>query len=266
MTSRSQRQMTHSVQQDGTTCSRKREAASYASLAESFGVSPTPAMTLIDVDGTLPPADLAAAGAEAAARAILRHDIGGSIGIDLPTVAGKAQRQRIGELVDAILPQPFERTAVNGFGFLQIVRPRRRASLFELAADRPAFEARALLRRAAMERTGATRSGGQPRRRRLSRERAGLARNSGEANRRGCHLANARPSFPSMGPMPRTADSKTCPICRKPASRRACTVLLARVQGPRPLEMARRGLSHRGPASRRPSEALGGVDSEERDS
>ena len=120
-------------------------------------VSPTPAMTLIDVDGTLPPAELAAAGAEAAARAILRHDIGGSIGIDLPTISGKAQRQRIGELVDAILPQPFERTAVNGFGFLQIVRPRRRASLFELAADRPAFEARALLRRAAMERTGATR-------------------------------------------------------------------------------------------------------------
>lgn len=120
-------------------------------------VSPTPAMTLIDVDGTLPPAELAAGGAEAAARAILRHDIGGSIGVDLPTISGKVQRQRIGELVDAILPQPFERTAVNGFGFLQIVRPRRRASLFELAADRSAFEARALLRRAAMERTGPTR-------------------------------------------------------------------------------------------------------------
>ena len=44
------------------------------------------------------------------------------------------------ENVDAILPQPFERTAVNGFGFLQIVRPRRHASLFELAADRAAFE------------------------------------------------------------------------------------------------------------------------------
>jgi len=86
----------------------------------------------------------------------MRHGIGGSIGIDLPTIAGKAQRQAIGEAVDAILPQPFERTAVNGFGFLQIVRPRRHASLFELAADRAAFEARALLRRAAMERKGAT--------------------------------------------------------------------------------------------------------------
>jgi ribonuclease G len=114
-------------------------------------VSPTPAMTLIDVDGTLPPVELAMAGARAAARAILRHGIGGSIGIDLPTVQGKEQRTAIGAVVDAILPNPFERTAVNGFGFLQIVRPRRHASLFELAADRAAFEARALLRLAARE-------------------------------------------------------------------------------------------------------------------
>ena len=114
-------------------------------------VSPTPAMTLIDVDGTLPAADLALAGAIAAARAIRRHGIGGSIGIDLPTIGGKAQRQAIGEAVDAHLPQPFERTAMNGFGFLQIVRPRRHASLFELAQDRAAFEARALLRRIARE-------------------------------------------------------------------------------------------------------------------
>jgi hypothetical protein len=120
-------------------------------------VSPTPAMTLIDVDGRLPPFELALAGAEAAASTILRHGIGGSIGVDLPTVAGKAQRQEIGAVVDAILPQPFERTAVNGFGFLQIVRARTHASLFELAADRAAFEARVLVRRAALERTGAVR-------------------------------------------------------------------------------------------------------------
>ena len=119
-------------------------------------ISLTPAMTLIDVDGHLPPAKLAMAGAEAAARAILRHGIAGSIGIDLPTISGKPERQAIGAAVDAILPQPFERTAVNGFGFLQIVRPRARASLFELAADRAAFEARALLRRAALERKGTT--------------------------------------------------------------------------------------------------------------
>ena len=120
-------------------------------------VSPTPAMTLIDVDGRLPPIELATAGARAAARTIRLHGIGGSIGIDLPTVAGKVHRQVIGEAVDALLPQPFERTAVNGFGFLQIVRPRTHASLFELASDRAAFEARALLRRAALEPPGAKR-------------------------------------------------------------------------------------------------------------
>jgi len=117
-------------------------------------VSPTPAMTLIDVDGHLPLLELGRAGAEAAALAILRHGIGGSIGIDLPIVGGKAERQAIAAAVDAILPQPFERTAVNGFGFLQIIRPRRHASLFELAQDRAAFEARALLRRIALEDAG----------------------------------------------------------------------------------------------------------------
>ncbi len=112
-------------------------------------VSVTPAMTLIDVDGNLPPKDLAMAGVRAAALTVRRHGIGGSIGIDLPTVQGKAERQAIGEAFDKILPQPFKRTAVNGFGFLQVVRPRRHASLFELTADRVPFEARQLLRRAA---------------------------------------------------------------------------------------------------------------------
>ena len=107
----------------------------------------TPAMTLIDADGSLAPDQLAIAGATVAARAIRRLDIGGSIGIDLPS-AGKATRQAAAQAIDEILPQPFERTAVNGFGFIQIVRPRRRASFIELAADRAPFEARTLLRAA----------------------------------------------------------------------------------------------------------------------
>jgi hypothetical protein len=124
-------------------------------------ISPTPAMTLIDVDGTLPPDKLAVAGALAAARTILRLDIGGSIGIDLPTPKAKEVRQAAAAAVDAVLPKPFERTAVNGFGFLQIVRPRLRASLVELAADRPAFEARDLLRRSGRE-IGAIRLAAHP--------------------------------------------------------------------------------------------------------
>ncbi len=117
-------------------------------------IEPTAAMTVIDVDGYLDPGELAVDGAGEAAKAIGRLDIGGSIGIDLPTMRSKAARQAAAAAVDAILPQPFERTAVNGFGFLQIVRPRLRASLIELAQDRAAFEARALLRRAAFEPPG----------------------------------------------------------------------------------------------------------------
>ena len=120
-------------------------------------ISPTPAMVLIDVDGTLPADELAVAGARAAGQAIRRLGLTGSIGIDLPTVDGKAARQAAAGAIDAVLPFPFERTAVNGFGFVQIIRPRLRASLVELyAGDRAAAEARALLRRAASE-TGARR-------------------------------------------------------------------------------------------------------------
>jgi ribonuclease G len=111
-------------------------------------MSVTPAMTLFDVDGGLPPAALAEAGAAAAARSILRFGITGSIGIDLPTLP-RDGRQAAAAAVDAILPRPFERSAVNGFGFLQIVRRRTRPSLAELLrADPAAAAARALLRRA----------------------------------------------------------------------------------------------------------------------
>ncbi len=108
----------------------------------------TPAMTLFDVDGGGPLEPLAIAAAGAVARAVVRHGIAGSIGVDFPTLAGKAARQAVAEAIDAALPQPFERTTVNGFGFLQIIRRRVRASLPELLrADRAGAEARAELRR-----------------------------------------------------------------------------------------------------------------------
>lgn len=111
-------------------------------------MSITPAMTLFDVDGVLEPEALAAAGAAAAGRAIRRLNIGGSIGIDLPTLSAKPARLAAAEALDAVLPQPFERTAVNGFGFLQVVRRRARPSIPELLrADPPGAAARALLRK-----------------------------------------------------------------------------------------------------------------------
>ncbi|RHW18402.1 ribonuclease [Sphingomonas gilva] len=112
----------------------------------------TPAMTLFDVDGDGDPARLAIAAAGAVARAIRRMGIGGSIGVDFPTLANKAERGAVAEAFDAAMIAPFERTAVNGYGFLQVIRPRARASLPELLASDPAAaEARALLRR--IERT-----------------------------------------------------------------------------------------------------------------
>ena len=120
-------------------------------------IEPTAAMTMIDVDGWLEPAALAQVAAWVAARAIRRLDIGGSIGIDFPTLGAKQARHDVDRVLDEYLPKPSERTAMNGFGFVQVVRPRPRASLVELARDRAPFEARALLRRAAAEQPGAKR-------------------------------------------------------------------------------------------------------------
>lgn len=95
-------------------------------------VSVTPAMTVIDVDGTLPPLPLSIAAATAAGHAIRRLDLQGSIGIDFPGVADKAERMLIAEALDSVMTAPFERTAVNGFGFLQLVKRRTGPSLPEI--------------------------------------------------------------------------------------------------------------------------------------
>ncbi|MES2754948.1 MAG: ribonuclease [Pseudomonadota bacterium] len=112
----------------------------------------TPAMTLFDVDGPGDAAALACSGARAAAAAIVRHGIAGSVGIDLPTLASKAERQAADAALDTALFEfdagPYDRTATNGFGFVQIIRPRHRMSLPEsLAADPALAAALALLRR-----------------------------------------------------------------------------------------------------------------------
>ncbi len=109
----------------------------------------TPAMLLIDVDGSLPPAQLGPKGAKLAAQAIRRMGLTGSIGIDLPTMNNKDERMIAAAQIDKYLPLPFERTAVNGFGFLQVIRRRERTNLMELLREDPVLTAAlALLRRA----------------------------------------------------------------------------------------------------------------------
>lgn len=119
-------------------------------------IFPTPAMTLIDVDGVAPPAQLGPKGAKLAAQAIRRLGLAGSIGIDLPTMNNRDERLIAAAQIDKYLPQPFERTAVNGFGFVQIIRKRERASMMEvLRADPARTAALAALRLAERHGTGA---------------------------------------------------------------------------------------------------------------
>lgn len=110
-------------------------------------VDATPAMVLIDIDGEGDALTLAKAGARAAAAVIRRCDIGGSIGIDFPSLPDRAGRHAVDATVDAAMPAPFERTAVNGFGLMQIIRRRDRPSLIEqIRLDPVATDAALLLR------------------------------------------------------------------------------------------------------------------------
>jgi len=113
----------------------------------SITISPTPAMTLIDVDGDLPPLELALASVKPIARAIALLDLSGSIGIDFPTVSSREDRKQVdAALSEALADWDHEQTSMNGFGFVQLVSRKESPSLLHrVQFDRAGAQARFLL-------------------------------------------------------------------------------------------------------------------------
>lgn len=116
------------------------EAAAKGEFAIEGGmlsIERTRAMTTIDIDGGKDPVALNLAAASEIPRLLRLLDIGGQVGIDFLSMPDRKSRQ----LVDSALAGacdtlgPHERTAMNGFGFVQIVRPRSRPSIPEIVCE-----------------------------------------------------------------------------------------------------------------------------------
>ncbi|MCH8683982.1 ribonuclease E/G [Pedomonas mirosovicensis] len=95
----------------------------------------TRAGLVIDVDGTGRALDINVAAAKAVARLLRLYAIGGPVMIDFLGSDAKADRVAVAEAFDAVAkadPTPFERTAINGYGLMQVIRPRPGPSVIDL--------------------------------------------------------------------------------------------------------------------------------------
>lgn len=94
----------------------------------------TKAGLVFDIDGSGDPLAINLAAATEIARLLRLYQVGAMVMIDFIAVDSKAARQAIAEAFDAATaldPRPFERTAVNGFGMMQVVRARPTPSVLD---------------------------------------------------------------------------------------------------------------------------------------
>jgi ribonuclease G len=99
-----------------------------------LSIERTRAMTMIDIDGSGDPLALNLAAAREIPRLLRLLDIGGQVGIDFLALPDRKARLAVDSaLADACVALgQHERTAINGFGFAQIVRPRSGPSIPEI--------------------------------------------------------------------------------------------------------------------------------------
>jgi hypothetical protein len=122
------------------------EAQDFDSLIEQAvsGVFPLPdgalciertrAMTMIDIDGSVDGETLNMQAAREIPRLLRLLDISGQVGIDFVAMESKSARQAVVSTLDEAAGRlgAFERTAINGFGFCQIVRRKTGPSVSEI--------------------------------------------------------------------------------------------------------------------------------------
>jgi len=125
-------------------------AASSGAIAFPGGellICVTPAMTLIDIDCSRPEEAFYNA-APRIAQALRWFDMSGNIGIDFPSVTDKGDRKAVDKrLGECLSDWPHERTAMNGFGFVQLVAKLEGPSLLHrFATSRVGMCARHALR------------------------------------------------------------------------------------------------------------------------
>lgn len=94
----------------------------------------TKAGLVFDIDGIGDPFAINMVAAREVARLLRLYQVGAMVLIDFVSMESKAQRTQIAEAFDAasvLDPRSFERTAINGYGMMQVVRARPRPSVLD---------------------------------------------------------------------------------------------------------------------------------------